>query len=131
MAPAPVEAPKESKAPKPVGKKPKKADAEAKAATLPASAKAALDTMTITCKTDASPLLHDPICFEGLWIESYDLESPDFWSCGVKPLDIESPVCDMETGRWKPSHHTKLEDSAVCGEIPISDDFVVCDYGLK
>jgi len=73
-------------------------------------------------------LLKDPVCFDGLWIDKRELDDPDFWNCGVRPLDIEHPICNSETGHWEKFAHDTAEDRATCGELPASKDFLVCDY---
>lgn len=94
--------------------------------------KEAKEKLPITaCKEDVPKLLRDPICYDGVWINSWDLANPDFWDCGAKPLDIESPICNHETGRWEKERHENTEDLATCGEVPITDDYVVCDYVTK
>lgn len=64
---------------------------------------------------DVPPLLKDPVCFDGVWINSWDLNEPDFWDCGAKPLDVEAPICNHETGKWVGRAHNNAADLAQCG----------------
>ena len=107
-APAPpqpkkVPGQKAPQAPASKGPKPKEdRQKPAKKAADDGLTKEAKEKLPITaCKEDVPKLLRDPICYDGVWINSWDLANPDFWDCGAKPLDIESAVCNHETGRWE------------------------------
>lgn len=104
--PAPIAAEEPTLAPEAVG--PVNADGTSAAKTtgqiieelgMPAEIKDKLSPLD--CAEDVPPLLIDPVCFDGVWINSWDIDDPDFWNCGVRPLDIESPVCNAETGVWE------------------------------
>ena len=98
-------------------------------ASIPQEAKDKLSPLE--CHSDIPKLLKDPICYDGVWINSWDLANPDFWDCGAKPLDIQSPICNHETGKWEKERHDADQDMATCGDVPITDDFVVCNYISK
>ena len=83
---------------------------------------------TQDCDTDAPEQLFDPVCYDGLWVESFQVNSPNFWDCGIAPLDLESPICNHETGQWEAQTPTLADDQAFCGELPVTEDFIVCDY---
>ena len=81
------------------------------------------------CEGHAPKAYNDPVCFEGKWIEHEDLNSPDFWACGKKPLDMEYPSCNFETGKWEDYVvHEDVDDQETCGAMPDSDDFLVCNH---
>ena len=86
---------------------------------------------TTDCLMEIPDYITEPLCYDGMWIDSSELDSPDFWACGAKPGDLLYPVCNHETGHWEEVvPQTSTAEDIACGARPeeLMDEYVVCNY---